>query len=605
MEVNLNEYNFHGWATRNDLECSDGRIIRKDAFKHCDGKTVPLVWNHDHTDPYRVVGHALLENREEGVYAYGKFNSSDLGKTAQIYVEHGDITHLSIYANQLKQQGPNVLHGAIREVSLVLAGANPGAYIESVIKHDDESGEEARIFTDETIAIVHAEGESEVEEVEETAETEETDEVADDGDLEHADESEKKEDGKTVKEIWADILKKTTKEEQTVIFAMLGQASGVKDTDEEKKEEKEEINHTEGGNETMKNNVFENQDAQENVLKHSEIVETAIADGKRYGSLRESVLEHAAANNITDIAELFPMEKDLNVPPEWIKKDDSWVAKIMGSVHHTPFSRVRALFAEMDETEARARGYIKGKEKANLKLAIMKRTTAPTTVYIKMKMDRDDKVDISFDAIPWIRAEARNQLDRELARAFLLGDKRDPGTDDKIDELCIRPVLTDDDVYTIKYTVTDGTDYNNDFNSASENDSEAKGVVRAAVKARKEYKGSGKPTFFTTEDLLTELLLIEDQNGRRIYESEAALATAMRVKEIVTIPEMELHTDIYGVIVNMNDYNVGADKGGAVSMFEDFDIDYNQEKFLMETRCSGALVKPKSAIVLKKASAAG
>lgn len=349
----------------------------------------------------------------------------------------------------------------------------------------------------------------------------------------------------------------------------------------------------------MKHNIFENE---ENVLVHADIVANAIEDGKRFGSLKESLLQHAAANNITDVKELFPMEKDLNMPPKWIREDAGWVAKIMGAVHHTPFSRVRALFAEMDETEARARGYIKGKEKANLKLAIMKRTTAPTTVYIKMKMDRDDKVDISFDAIPWIRAEARNQLDRELARAFLLGDKRDPGTDDKIDELCIRPVLTDDDVYTIKYTVTDGTDFHNDFNSASENDSEAKGVIRAAVKARKDYKGSGKPTFFTTEDLLTELLLIEDQNGRRIYESETALATAMRVKEIVTIPEMELHTDIYGIIVNMNDYNVGADKGGEVSMFEDFDIDYNQEKFLMETRCSGALVQPKSAIVLKKAS---
>lgn len=596
----MEKYDFSGWATRNDLRCSDGRIIRKDAFKHNDGATVPLVWNHDHNDPYRIVGNARLENREEGVYAYGTFNDSELGKTAKLYVEHGDITRLSIYANKLKQQGPDVLHGEIREVSLVLAGANPGAFIENVIKHSDGGEEdeyevvhdEARIFTGIDISLYHADKDEEDEE-----------DAADDSKKDEAKEDDKKDEDKTV----ADVLKTLSPEQADAVAYVLGEMfkENGKDSDKDTDpDENKEVKHSEGGNETMKKNVFENENNQD-VLMHSEIVNQAIADGKRFGRLKDSILEHAAANNITDIAELFPMEKDLTAVPSWIKKDDGWVSKIMGAVHHTPFSRVRALFAEMDETEARARGYIKGKEKANLKLAIMKRTTAPTTVYIKMKMDRDDKVDINFDAIPWIRAEARNQLDRELARAFLLGDKRDPGTDDKIDELCIRPVLTDDDVYTIKYTVTDGTDFKNDFNSASENDSEAKGVIRAAVKARKEYKGSGKPTFFTTEDLLTELLLIEDQNGRRIYESEASLATAMRVKEIVTIPEMELHTDIYGIIVNMNDYNVGADKGGEVNMFEDFDIDYNQEKFLMETRCSGALVQPKSAIVLKKAAAAG
>jgi hypothetical protein len=577
---------FSGWATRHDLLCGDGRTIRKDAFKDNDGQTVPLIWNHDHTRQDAVLGHALLENRDDGVYAYCTFNQTDAGTHAKKLVEHGDIKSLSIYANKLKQIGGDVIHGCIRELSLVHAGANPGAYIDFVMAHGDDEGEAMYANYDEgALVIYHSDEKQEertVEEVKDTTEvqTEET--------LAHTEENSKK----TV----ADVLGTLNEEQAAIVYALIGEALGP-EGDEEETDDNEEDNN-------MKHNIFEN-DTQENVLAHADIVANAIEDGKRFGSLKESLLQHAAANNITDVKELFPMEKDLNMPPKWIKEDAGWVSKIMSAVHHTPFSRVRALFAEMDETEARARGYIKGKEKANLKLAIMKRTTAPTTVYIKMKMDRDDKIDISFDAIPWIRAEARNQLDRELARAFLLGDKRDPGTDDKIDELCIRPVLTDDDVYTIKYTVTDGTDFHNDFNSASENDSEAKGVIRAAVKARKDYKGSGKPTFFTTEDLLTELLLIEDQNGRRIYESETALATAMRVKEIVTIPEMELHTDIYGIIVNMNDYNVGADKGGEVSMFEDFDIDYNQEKFLMETRCSGALVQPKSAIVLKKASAIG
>ena len=577
---------FSGWATRHDLVCGDGRTIRKDAFKDNDGQTVPLIWNHDHARQDAVLGHALLENRDDGVYAYCTFNQTAAGEHAKKLVEHGDIKSLSIYANKLKQIGGDVIHGCIRELSLVHAGANPGAYIDFVMAHGDDEGDAVYANYDEgAIVIYHSDEKQEertVEEVKNTTEVE-TEET-----LVHAEED----SNETV----ADVFNTLTDKQKRMVHAMVGMAL-ESDCDEEETDDNEEDNN-------MKHNIFENE-TQENVLAHADIVANAIEDGKRFGSLKESLLQHAAANNITDVKELFPMEKDLNMPPKWIREDAGWVAKIMGAVHHTPFSRVRALFAEMDETEARARGYIKGKEKANLKLAIMKRTTAPTTVYIKMKMDRDDKVDISFDAIPWIRAEARNQLDRELARAFLLGDKRDPGTDDKIDELCIRPVLTDDDVYTIKYTVTDGTDFHNDFNSASENDSEAKGVIRAAVKARKDYKGSGKPTFFTTEDLLTELLLIEDQNGRRIYESETALATAMRVKEIVTIPEMELHTDIYGIIVNMNDYNVGADKGGEVNMFEDFDIDYNQEKFLMETRCSGALVQPKSAIVLKKASIDG
>ena len=567
----MENYDFCGWATKNDLQCSDGRIIRRDAFKHNDGQKVPLVWNHDHTDPYRVVGHALLENRDEGVYAYGYFNDTDLGNTAKIYVQHGDINQLSIYANQLKQQGPNVMHGNIREVSLVLAGANPGAYIESVITHGDESDEEAVIYTGENISLSHAEGVKE--ETKSMAESSE----------------------KTVK----DVFDTLTEDQKNLFYTLIGKALEGDGNEDNENDENDEM---EQGDEDMKHNVFDTDTNQKDeALAHSEILNDIVADAKRYGSLKESFLQHAAANNITNYDYLLPEPKSLNTPPEWIKDDDSWVAKVMRSVHHTPFSRVKSMFATLDETEARARGYIKGNMKKDLALSVLKRTTSPTTVYIKMKMDRDDVVDITdFDVVAWQRAEMRGQLDRELARAMLLGDGRELSSDDKINEQNIRPVLKDDDMYTIKYTVKSGQDYKVTTNSASDNDSVAKGVIRAAIKSRKEYKGSGNPTFFTTEDLLTELLLIEDQNGRRIYDSINTLATAMRVKEIVTVPEMESHTDIYGIIVNMADYTTGADKGGAVSMFDDFDIDYNQMKYLMETRMSGALTKPYSAIVLKK-----
>ena len=571
----MEAYDFCGWATRNDLQCSDGRIIRKDAFKSNDGQKVPLVWNHQHNDSMNILGHAMLENRDEGVYAYCTFNDSESGRNAKLLVEHGDIDALSIYANQLKQQGPNVMHGNIREVSLVLAGANPGAYIDSIIKHGEESDEEAIIYAGEDISIYHADSEEKKE------------------DPKMAEEPKKPESEETV----ADVFNTLTEKQKTVVYAMIGQAleEAQGSTDEEDEED-------EGGDADMKHNIFDT-DTQEDTLMHANIISDAIADAKRYGSMRDSFMAHAAANNITNIDTLFPEPTSINTPPEWIKDDESWVAKIMGAVHHTPFSRVKSMFATMDATEARARGYIKGNMKKDLALSVLKRTTLPTTVYIKMKMDRDDVVDITdFDVIAWQRAEMRSQLDKELARAMLLGDGRDLSSDDKINEQNIRPVLTDDDMYTIKYTVKEGQDYKVTTNSASGNDSLAKGIIRAAVKARKEYKGSGKPTFFTTEDLLTELLLIEDQNGRRIYESEATLATAMRVKEIVTVPEMEEYTNIYGIIVNMADYNTGADKGGSVNMFDDFDIDYNQMKYLMETRMSGALVKPYSAIVLKKNS---
>lgn len=565
---------FHGWATKNDLLCSDGRIIRQDAFRENDGQTVPLVWNHQHNDPNNVLGHALLENRPEGVYTYCTFNDTDNGKNAKILVQHGDISALSIYANKLKQDGANVLHGAIREVSLVYAGANPGASIQAVIRHSEDgedyhNDDEGVIFTGENFSLYHAEEYDKKEN--DTMPNEE---------LTHADGE------KTV----ADVFNTLTEEQKTVVYALIGQA--LEDAGADNKEDK-----------NMKHNVFDN-DTQDSVLVHSEILEGALADAKRYGSLKESFLQHASQYEFeAGFDKLFPEPKSLNNPPMMIREDDSWVAKMMNGVHHTPFSRVKSRFAQMDETEARARGYIKGKMKKDIALATMKRTTSPTTVYIKMKMDRDDVVDITdFDVIAWQRAEMRRNLDRELAVAMMMGDGRDLSSDDKINEQNIRPILTDDDLFTIKYTVTEGVDYKITGDSYSDNDSICKGVVRAAIKARKDYKGSGNPTFWTTEDMLNDLLLIEDQNGRRIYESIDKLATAMRVKEIVTVPELESKTDIYGLIFNPADYTTGADKGGAVNMFDDFDIDFNQMKYLMETRMSGALTTPYSAIVLKKAS---
>lgn len=589
-ELSTTNYEFAGRATCANVLCSDGRTILPDAFKHQDGEIVPLIWNHRHEDVFGVLGSALLHSRNGDIYAYCAFNETEQGQAAREVVRHGDTPSLSICANQLRHNDKRgVMHGVIREVSLVIAGANPKAKIESVRLMHSEDGaeydEEIHVYTGEGIELFHSDEKSDKED----PKVEDTKNPAPDTGKE-----------KTIKQIYDEM----TEEQQAVCQIMVGQAledAGVGGNDDNNEDDnKEETN--------MKHNVFDNDSRQDDTLMHADIVNNAIADGKRFATLKDSILAHAAENNITDIQELFPNEHDLHMPPEWYKEnDDSWVAKVMRGVHHVPFSRVRALFAKMDEATARAHGYIKGNEKhVGLKLSILKRTTKPTTVYIKMAMDRDDMIDIQYDALPWIRAEGRKVLDAELARAYLFGDGRDPGEDDKIDELCIRPILTDDPMYTITYTVTDGKDFHNDFNSASENDSEAKGVIRGAIKARKGYKGSGNVTFFTTEDLVTELLLIEDQNGRRIYESEAALCTALRCKEIVPVPELEQekYADVYGIFVNMADYQVGADKGGQVTTFEDFDIDFNKEKILMETRCSGALVKPKSAIVLKKQVAA-
>ena len=582
------DYDFSGWATRNNIECSDGRTIMRDAFKDNDGQKVPLVWNHQHDDPNEVLGHALLENRADGVYAYCKFNDTESGQTAKSLVLNGDVDKLSIYANKLKSNMNKVVHGCIREVSLVLAGANPGAYIDSVVVHSDgaEDEEEGTIYTDEKISVMEHSDE-ETEDKEEAKMNENSEEKKET--LEHADGE------KTVQEVF-DTL---TDEQKDVVYAIIGQV--VENAKNGEIEDEEE----EGEEDNMKHNVFDN-DNREEVLMHSEVLNAAIADAKKYGSMRESFIAHAEEaglewNENNDFSPLFPDATNIDREPRMVEKDNSWVAKVMGQVKHSPFSRVKNTLGRMDETTARAKGYIKGSKKANIQMAVLNRVTTPTTVYIKNDIDRDDVIDITdFDIVAWQKKEMRKQLDKELALAFLLGDGRDVSDQYKINEQNIRPVVSDDDLYTIKYTVTEGVDYNNENNSHSENDSIAKGIIRAALKARKNYKGSGKPTFYTTEDVLTDMLLIEDQNGRVIYDSVDKLATALRVDEIVTVPEMESRTDMFGIIVNLNDYTAGADKGGSVNMFDDFDIDYNQMKYLMETRCSGALTVPYSAIVLKK-----
>lgn len=600
------DYDFGGWATRNNIQCSDGRTIMKDAFKQNDGQKVPLVWNHQHNDPSEVLGHALLENRDDGIYAYCKFNNTESGQTAKSLVMNGDVDKLSIYANKLKSQMNNVVHGCIREVSLVLAGANPGAYIDSVIVHGEgaEAEEEVIIYNDGEISLSDEEDNNS----EETPDNEEKIEHSDDTNKEKEDSTkmgedkkddvkkDKKDDVKKEKTI-KEIIDTMNDEQKEAMYAVVGQA-----LENQANGEGNEVDKKNGGEETMKHNVFDN-DNNDEVLQHSEIIAEAMADGKKYGSLRESFVQHAAINNIENLDKLFPDATELYKEPYMIEKDNSWVANVMNAVKHTPFSRVKTTFGRMNEETARAKGYIKGNKKANIALSVLNRVTTPTTVYIKNEIDRDDVIDITdFDVVAWQKREMRKQLDKELALAMLLGDGRDVSDQNKINEQNIRPVISDDDMYTIKYTVTKGKDYTQDGNSYSDNDSRTKGIIRAAIRSRKDYKGSGTPTFFTTEDVLTDMLLIEDQTGRRIYNNINDLATALRCKEIVTVPEMEAeaYKDIYGIIVNIADYTAGADKGGSVNMFDDFDIDYNQMKYLIETRMSGALTVPYSAIVLKK-----
>lgn len=579
----MDKFDFSGWATRNDLKCSDGRTIRRDAFKDNNGQTVPLVWNHQHNDSMNVLGHALLENRDQGVYAYCTFNDTESGQNAKLLVEHGDVTALSIYANQLKQQGGNVLHGAIREVSLVLAGANPGAFIDSVLTHGEASDEEAIIYTGEDISLAHSdEPEKKKEDAKEDTSEKEDKPMAEDN----------KE--KTVQ----DVFDEMTEEQKNVVYAMIGMAleeQGGADDDEE--------DNSEGGNEDMKHNVFDQDHYQEeSVLSHSDM-ETIINDAKRFGSLKESFLAHAEDYGIDNIDYLFPDAKNVTPTPEFIKRDTDWVQKVMSGVHHTPFSRIKSMFANITEDEARAKGYIKGNLKKEEVFSLLKRTTTPTTIYKKQKLDRDDVVDITdFDVVAWLKAEMRLMLDEEIARAILVGDGRLSSSDDKINETNIRPIVSDDALYTIRKKVS--------VAHGATDDVKAKTFIKAAIKARKDYKGSGNPTLYTTEDVVTDCLLLEDTTGRRLYNSVNDLATTLRVKEILTIEVMEGVKGpeggaLMGIIVNLADYNVGADKGGAVNMFDDFDIDYNQQKYLIETRCSGALIKPYSAIELELDEAAG
>lgn len=570
----MKKFDFSGWATRNDLLCSDGRTIRKDAFKGNDQQTVPLVWGHDHSDPNRVLGHALLENRDEGVYAYCTLNDSESGRAAKELVKHGDVRSLSIYANQLKQSGSDVVHGVIRELSLVLSGANPGAFIDSVMAHGSDTETGIILGYDENIMLYHSEEATTSQEKRKAA-------------------TQKPEEEETVEDVFNTLNEK----QKTVVYALVGQA--IEDANGGSSDDEEDKDETKGGNNTMKHNVFDRDETNNDVLSH-DAMETIISDAKRFGSLKESFLAHAEDYGIENIEYLFPDARNVTNQPQFIQRDMGWVSEVMNGTHHTPFSRIKSVFADITEDEARAKGYIKGKLKKEEVFSLLKRTTTPTTIYKKQKLDRDDVIDITdFDVVSWLKSEMRMMLDEEIARAILVGDGRLNSDDDKIKEDNIRPIWTDADLYTIKSIFTVG--------ASATADDKAKAFIRSAIKARKNYKGSGNPVLYTTEDVLTDCLLLTDTTGRDLYDSVEKLTKKLRVSKIVTVPVMEGLTrtadsknyQLYGIIVNLNDYNIGADKGGAINMFDDFDIDYNAQKYLIETRCSGALIKPYSAIALE------
>lgn len=592
-------YDFCGWATKNDLECADGLKIKRDAFKVNDGKKVPLVWNHQHGKVTDVLGHAILENREEGVYAYCSFNNTAAGRDAKEVVQHGDVVSLSIWANGVEKIGRDVQHGVIREVSLVLAGANPGAFVESVFSHGmpmDDDDEEGLFYTGEGIILAHAE---------EPAKKEE----------------DKKEDDKTEggEKTVKDVIDTMNEDQKKAMAIVVGQAilDSKKEGEKSPEEEEKEVKH----------NIFEGKAASSGqvVLSHSDM-EKLFEEGRRFGSLRKAVEENMKEGGIlshsldttgmtvatgtqtygfNDPSMLFPDYKSLNTPPEWISRNMDWVQKVLSRVHHTPFSRIKSQYANITEDAARAKGYIKGNQKKTEVFTTLKRTTDPQTIYKLQKMDRDDVLDIvDFDVIAWIKAEMRVMLDEEIARAILIGDGREADAEDKIQESHVRPIASDVPLFntTVKVSVP---------STATEADI-AKETIKAIIKARKKYKGSGRPDFWTTDDPITEMLLLEDNNGRTLYETDAALATKLRVNEIIPVEPMEGHKitigskdyPLIGVMVNVADYNVGADKGGEVTLFEDFDLDYNKQEYLIETRISGALVKPFSAvtIVLDKAA---
>lgn len=590
------DYDCSGWATKANVRCYDGLVIAQDAFKECSGKVVPMIYNHDHSNVDNVIGHCLLENRPGGVYCYAKFNDTDTGRTARKCVESGDLSAFSIFANGLKKVGSTVKHGFIREVSLVLAGCNPGALIDEVVKHsadEDYEGGEAFIYNEDGLSLTHGmdpEG-NPLEDLTHSADS--GDAVTDDkATQEKAKMADEKNEGKTLEQVYNSM----TDEQKECCHALVGLAL----------EEQEGGDNDDGEeDDTVKQNVFD-KDTNATVLKHSiEEINNVVKTAKSHGTMK-AAFEDAGmdsdelAHSIDNIDWLFPEDHLLDTTPRIIDKPDDWVSVVMGAVHHIPFSRFKSMFADLTEEDARAKGYIKGNFKKEEVFGLLRRSTSPTTVYKKQKLDRDDVIDItSFDVVAWLKQEMRLKLNRELALAYLLGDGRLAASEDKIDENCIRPVFNDSDLFTIKVQCkTTGLTTVED---------KYKALIKQILRSRKEYRGSGTPTLFTTEDALTEMLLLEDGIGHPLYADEAALARKLRVKNIVTIPEMEGRKgakggDLVCLIVNLADYTVGADKGGAVSMFDDFDIDFNAQKYLIETRCSGALTTPFSAMAVEWAA---
>lgn len=578
------DYDFSGYATKANTLCYDGLTIAPDAFKGDDGRKVPVVWNHDHSDPEHVLGHALLQNRKDGVYAYVKMNDSPSGQSALEAVRSGDIDAMSIFANGLKKAGNTVMHGVIRELSLVLAGCNPGALIDEIVEHsadyNAEEGEEAFIYTDGGLSLKHGLDPDD-------NPLDEEDEIMHSEDEDKEKSKENPEDKETTEETVKEVFNSLTEKQKNVVYAIVGMVTdGKKGADNKETDNDKE-------DETVKHNVFDN-DKDQGVLKHSiDEINAAMADGKRCGSMKDAFIQHG----IEDVEWLFPEDHLLDNPPRIIDNDQTWVGKVMSSVHHIPFSRIKSMSADLTEEDARAKGYIKGNFKKEQVFGLLKRSTSPTTVYKKQKMDRDDIADItSFDVVAWLKQEMRTKLNEELARAYLIGDGRNAASDDKINEGNIRPIYSDDDFYTIKVQAEVAT--------GADTETKIKAAMNASLKARKDYKGSGNPTLFTTEDNLTDMLLLEDKIGHRLYKNEAEVAQALRVKEIVTVPQMAgmkgtKGGELFGIVVNLADYTVGADKGGAVNMFDDFDIDYNQQKYLIETRCSGALTVPFSAMAIE------
>lgn len=553
------DYDFSGWATRNDLKCSDGRTIRHNAFKDCDGLEVPLVWNHSHGEPENVLGHALLKNKDEGVYCYGKFNDTSSGQVAKVLVQHGDIKALSIYANQLKQVASDVIHGVIREVSLVHAGANPGAFIDTILTHSDDGEEEAVIYTGEDIHLSHSDGDKEIKDNTNNKE----------GDSEMEDNKEK-----TIQ----DVIDSMTEEQQNVLYALIAKA--MEDSNDE--------DTTEEGAE-MKHNVFDN-DNTNNTLIHDGLNEI-LKNAKSYGSLKDSFMAHAADYGIENIEYLNSEDKDIYDRPQWINTQPTgWVETIMKGVHNTPFAKVRMQFADITEDEARAKGYIKGKFKKEEVFKLLKRSVGPTTIYKKQKFDRDDLIDADFDVIPWVKEEMSIKFDEEKARAYIFGDGRSSSDEDKVDEACIIPVIKDADLYSIKVDITI---------PAGKEIQDV--IVDEAMIAMDDYQGSGNTIAFMDQKLVTKIRLLKDEFGHRLYKDDDEVAGAMGFKKIVRVPGNVIPANTYGVALDLSDYNVGMKNAGKKNFFDDFDIDYNQQKYLMEERQSGCLTRPYSAVVLRRA----